>query len=173
MNNRYKEVDHAKLREALIAWVRGTGNKVLLCPEMTYEVDIMDELLYNPLPDDVKPFVEKRGYWLPDEAASVYARAFAVLSFECHSPIIAAANGVPFFYLRQPHDTIKGQMYYDLNFSDWIFEIEETTGKEIADRLQGMWRNYSEACNRVASEVKKIGDMYKVASRVVADVLSC
>ena len=95
------------------------------------------------------------------------------MSFECHSPIIAAANGVPFFYLRQPHDTIKGQMYYDLNFSDWIFEIEETTGKEIADRLQGMWRNYSEACNRVASEVKKIGDMYKVASRVVADVLSC
>ena len=173
LNNRYKEVDHAKLREALIAWVRGTGNKVLLCPEMTYEVDIMDELLYNPLPDDVKPFVEKRGYWLPDEAASVYARAFAVLSFECHSPIIAAANGVPFFYLRQPHDTIKGQMYYDLNFSDWIFEIEETTGKEIADRLQGMWRNYSEACNRVASEVKKIGDMYKVASRVVVDVLSC
>ena len=28
-----------------------------------------------------KPFVLKRGYWFPDEAASVYARAFAVLSF--------------------------------------------------------------------------------------------
>jgi hypothetical protein len=53
-----------------------------------------------------------------------YARAYTVLSFECHSPIIAAANGNPMFYLRQPEDSIKGQMYYDLGFDDWIFEID-------------------------------------------------
>lgn len=92
-NEKHKERDHAKMREAMIAWVRETGNKVLVCPEMTYQVDIMDELLINPLPDDVKPFVLKRGYWLPGEAASIYAKAHTVLSFECHSPIIAAANG--------------------------------------------------------------------------------
>ena len=96
-NERYKEADHAKLREAIIAWVRETGNKVLVCPEMTYQVEIMDELLINPLPDDVKPFIIKHGYWLPDEAASVYAEAHTVLSFECHSPIIAAVNGTPCF----------------------------------------------------------------------------
>src|SRR5690606_29295596 len=84
LNNKYKEVDHAKLRVAMIAWVRETGNKVLVCPEMTYEVDIMDELLIDPLPEDVKPYVVKHGYWLPDEAASIYAKAHTVLSFECH-----------------------------------------------------------------------------------------
>ncbi|HVG17329.1 MAG TPA: polysaccharide pyruvyl transferase family protein, partial [Chitinophagaceae bacterium] len=144
-NEKYKEVDHAKLREAIIAWVRETRNKVLVCPEMSYQVDIMDELLIDPLPADVKPFIVKRGYWLPDEAASVYARAHTVLSFECHSPIIAAANGTPFFYLRQPEDTIKGQMYYDLGLNDSIFEVDKTEGKQIADSLRTIWKDYKKA----------------------------
>jgi len=36
------------------------------------------------------------------------------VSMECHSPLIALAEGVPSVYLRQPTDTIKGQMYNDL-----------------------------------------------------------
>ncbi|MEX2592385.1 MAG: polysaccharide pyruvyl transferase family protein [Anditalea sp.] len=100
LNNSKKEWDHAKLREAMVTWVRQTGNKVLVCPEMTYQVEIMDELLIEPLPDDVKPFVLREVIWLPDEAASIYKKAFAVLSFECHSPIIAVANSTPFFYLK-------------------------------------------------------------------------
>lgn len=160
VNEKKKEIDHAKLREAMIAWVRETGNKVLVCPEMTYEVNIMDELLIKPLPEDVKPHVIKRGYWLPDEAASIYANAHTVLSFECHSPIIAAANRVPFFYLRQPEDTIKGQMYYDLGFNDWVFEIEQTQGSQIAARLREVWNNYDHAKNKVASVMRHIDHIY-------------
>ena len=48
-----KEKDHAKLREGIITWVRETGHKVLLCPEMTYQIDIIKPLLYDPLPEDV------------------------------------------------------------------------------------------------------------------------
>jgi hypothetical protein len=66
----------------MIAYVKETGNKVLVCPEMTYQVDIMDELLIDPLPADIKPFAIKRGYLFPDEAASVYTKALAVLSFD-------------------------------------------------------------------------------------------
>lgn len=139
LNETWKEKDHAKAREAIIRWVRDTGNKVLICPEMTYQVDIMDELLIEPLPEDVKPFVSKRGYWLPDEAASLYEKATAIISFECHSPIIALRNGTPGFYLRQPEDTIKGQMYYDLGYADWVFEIDSTTGTEIADILMQVY----------------------------------
>jgi polysaccharide pyruvyl transferase WcaK-like protein len=160
LNERCKEWDHAKMREAMIAWVRETGNKVLVCPEMTYQVDIMDELLINPLPDDVKPFVVKRGYWLPDEAASIYSHAHTVLSFECHSPIIAATTGTPFFYLRQPEDTIKGQMYYDLNFEDWVFEIEETEGAQITGRLREIWNNYPAAKAKLKAQMDKIGQIY-------------
>ena len=166
LNDRFKETDHAKLREAIITWVRKTGNKVLVCPEMTYQVDIMDELLINPLPEDVKPFVLKRGYWFPDEAASVYAHAHTVLSMECHSPIIAAANGTPSFYLRQPTDTIKGQMYYDLGFNDWVFEIENSTGAQISDRLMSVYNDYPLALETLEKSMKLVemryADVFKI-----------
>jgi polysaccharide pyruvyl transferase WcaK-like protein len=160
-NEKYKEADHAKLREAMIAWVRETGNKVLVCPEMTYQVDIMDSLLIDPLPADVKPFVVKRGYWLPDEAASVYAQAHTVLSFECHSPIIAAANGTPFFYLRQPEDTIKGQMYYDLGFNGSIFEISNTTGEQITEGLRAVWKDYRGAQAALKERMEAVAENYR------------
>ena len=169
-NLKYKEFDHAKLREAMIAWVHETKQKVLVCPEMTYQVDIMDELLINPLPADVKPFIVKRGYWLPDEAASVYAKAHTVLSFECHSPIIAAANGTPMLYLRQPEDTIKGQMYYDLGFDDWTFEINLTTGKQITDRLREIWKDYDKAKAKLAFSMNKVNKIYQDRCRFVQSI---
>tara|TARA_R110002050_G_scaffold211780_2_gene347849 strand:+ start:5845 stop:7122 length:1278 start_codon:yes stop_codon:yes gene_type:complete len=166
-NEKYKEIDHAKLREAMVRWVRETGNKVLVCPEMTYQVDIMDELLIDPLPEDVKPFVIKRGYWGPDEAASVYAKAHTVLSFECHSPIIALHNGTPAFYLRQPEDTIKGHMYYDLGYDDWVFEIMDTDGKQIADQLMAVAADYSSAQNKVQESNNHIREIYAKAVNAI------
>ena len=167
LNDKWKEIDHAKVREAMVAWVRTTGNKIVVCPEMTYQVDIIDELLVNPLPDDVKPFVVKHGYWLPDEAASLYAQAHTVLSYECHSPIIAAANGTPAFYLRQPEDTIKGQMYYDLGLKDWTFEINETTGKQITERLMEIHKNYNAARKNVKTSIGKVNQQYDAAFEVI------
>ncbi|RPD43339.1 polysaccharide pyruvyl transferase family protein [Chitinophaga barathri] len=160
VNEQYKEIDHAKLRTAMIAWVKKTGNKILVCPEMTYEVDIMKELLIDPLPEEIKPFIVTHDYWLPDEAASVYEKASAVLSFECHSPIIAAANGTPSFYLRQPTDTIKGQMYYDLGFNDWVFEIDDTTGEQITERLLEIHENYQAALKKVKDARKTVDARY-------------
>jgi hypothetical protein len=169
-NIKYKEEDHAKLREAIITWVRETGYKVLLCPEMTYEVDIMDELLFDPLPADVKPFVVKRGYWMPDEAASVYKRAFALLSFECHSPIIALANGTIAFYLCQPQDTIKGQMYYDLGFEDWVFEIEETSGTDIAGTLMSVFKDPGSGKQKIDEAYKKINTIYSEGCAFINEI---
>ncbi len=163
INEQWKEADHAKLREVMIRWVRNTGNRVLVCPEMTYQVDIMDELLIDPLPDDVQPFVAKRGYWLPDEAASIYRQSLAVISFECHSPILAAANNTPFIYLRQPQDTIKGQMYYDLGFDDWIYEIEQSEGEEIAATVMEMWDNPQVAKEKLSQGVRAIRTLYETA----------
>jgi polysaccharide pyruvyl transferase WcaK-like protein len=167
INLKFKETDHAKLREAMIRWVRSTGNKVLVCPEMTYQVDIMDELLIDPLPSDVKPLILKRGYWFPDEAASVYAHAHSVLSFECHSPIIAAANGTPSFYLRQPTDTIKGQMYYDLGLNDWVFEIDNTTGRQISDRLMEIHSDYPAAEKRLKQSIKLVDKRYDEVFKII------
>lgn len=145
-NRDHQEEDHAKLREVITTWVRETGHKVLLCPEMTYQVDIIDPLLYRPLPADIRRNVVRRGsYWLADEAASVYRRAVAVVSSECHSPIIAAANDTPCIYVHQPEDGIKGQMWKDVGLKDWYFEVESATGKDIAERLMNIYQDYAAA----------------------------
>lgn len=134
VNEAHAEEDHAKLREVIVRWIDRTRGQVLLCPEMTYQTEIIDPLLFDPLPDRVKPsIVRRKQYWLTDLAASVYARAAAVVSFECHSPIIAASMGTPCFYVRQPEDGIKGQMWADVGLRS--FEVEEATGAEIADAV--------------------------------------
>lgn len=139
INDRTTAGDHAKLRELIVSYVRKTGNRVLACAEMTYQVELAKEVLVDPLPDDVKKqVVWRQTYWLPDEAASIYAKAEAVISAECHSPLIALHNGTPAFYVRQPTDTCKGQMYRDFGASDWFFEIDETTGKKLWSRLEAI-----------------------------------
>jgi polysaccharide pyruvyl transferase WcaK-like protein len=135
-NDRHAEADHAKVREVIVAWVKKTGGKVLLCPEMTYQLEILEPLLYNPLPAEIKRnVIVRRTYWLPDEAASIYQRAAAVISMECHSPIIAATSGTPCIYVHQPEDGIKGHMWQDIGLGDWYFEVEKTTGEALAARV--------------------------------------
>lgn len=142
VNEKYKEVDHAKLRAAIVAWVRETGQQALLCPEMTYQVELLRPLLYDPLPEAVKKQVVVRpGYWLTDEAASTYAQAAAVVSMEMHSPIIALATGTPAIHVRQPTDTRKGQMWRDVGLGDWIFEVDDATGDQIGRRLLEIHRH--------------------------------
>lgn len=135
-NKAFAERDHAKMREAIVAWVRETGKKVFAVPEMTYAVPLLKPLLFDPLPADVKPSVAVLDrYWLTAEAASVYAKAAAVVSFEMHSPIIAIANGTPAVHLRHPTDTRKGQMWRDVGLEKWLFEVDDTTGKQIGEQL--------------------------------------
>ena len=150
INNRTTELDHAKLRDLIVSYVRATGNKVLTCPEMTYEIELAKESVVDPLPEDVKKHVVWRDtYWLPDEAASIYTKAQAVVSIECHSPLIALHSGTPTFYLRQPTDTCKGQMYRDIGADDWFFEIEETTGAQLWSRLEAIHKNPAAARAKV------------------------
>ena len=171
LNARHAEPDHAKLRDAMIRWVRETGHAVLCCPEMTYQVDIIKPLLIDPLPEDVRPHVFSLGrYWLPDEAASVYSRARCVMSFECHSPIIALGAGTPAFYLRQPEDTIKGQMYYDLGMGDWVFEIEQTDGRQIGARLMDVHQQFDAAQETRSMALAKAARLHAAAMNSLRSV---
>ena len=152
INNRTTEQDHAKMRETIIRYVKQTGNKVLACAEMTYEVEMAKQVLVDPLPEEVRRNVVWRdSFWLPDEAASVYSRALAVISVECHSPLIALRNGTPAFYVRQPTDTCKGQMYRDFGADRWFFEIDETSGAGLWSRLEAIHRDRAGAKATVRS----------------------
>jgi polysaccharide pyruvyl transferase WcaK-like protein len=142
VNEEYAEKDHAKLREGITAWVRETKMRALLTPEMTYQVPLLRSLIFDRLPDDVKPYVAFLDrYWLTAEACSVYAQAAAIVSLEQHSPIMGIAAGVPSVLVRQPTDTRKGRMWYDLKMDDWVFEIDQSTGEQIAARLVQIGRD--------------------------------
>jgi polysaccharide pyruvyl transferase WcaK-like protein len=155
-NQAFAEADHAKLREAIIAWVTTTRQRVILVPEMSYAVALLKPLLFTPLPAEVKPYVAVLDYyWLTAEAASVYARAAAVASFELHSPIMAVTAGVPAIYLRQPTDTRKGQMWRDIGLDRWIFEIDDSSGQEIAARLIEIGENLPVA-RKAAAEASAV-----------------
>jgi polysaccharide pyruvyl transferase WcaK-like protein len=162
INDRTTEGDHAKLRDMIVAYVRNTGNKVMACAEMTYQVQMAKDVLVDPLPADVKKNVVWRDtYWLPDEAASIYSKAQAVVSVECHSPIISLTNGTPAFYVRQPTDTCKGQMYRDIGVNEWFFEVDETSGDQLWSRLKAIHSDPSAAQARVKSAMALVEQRQK------------
>jgi len=157
INQRTTTGDHAKLREMIIAYVRQTGHKVMACAEMTYQVEMAKQELVDPLPEDIRRNVVWRDtYWLPDEAASIYAQAQAVVSVECHSPLIALRAGTPAFYVRQPTDTCKGQMYRDFGAGHWMFEVDETNGAALASRLAEIHRDPGGAKRRVQAIMAQV-----------------
>jgi polysaccharide pyruvyl transferase WcaK-like protein len=172
LNEKWKYDDNDKLCMAIVEWVRKTQKKVVICPEMSYQTKVMDDLIIDRLPEDVKPFVIKHDYWLPDEAISFYANAHSIISMECHTVIMAIAVGTPVFYLRQPQDTIKGQMFYDLGLNKWVFEIEQSTGKQIADRLIEVITDYEGARKYLGKAQKKVDKQYKQTFRLIDSILS-
>lgn len=173
INEQYRTADHAKLREALSLVVRQIGLRVLACPEMTYEIEVARQELYDAMPEDVRAkVVHREEYWRPDEAASVYARALAVVSFECHSPIIAAAVGTPLIHLRQPTDTIKGQMYRDIGLGDWLFEADEMTGEQVGQTLLAITRDPHAAKAKLAKAMEFVQERQRESMAVVRETLS-
>ncbi len=169
INEQFAEADAAKLRQAITAWVRETGMKAFLVPEMTYQLPLLKTLLYDKLPEDVQPRVAVLDrYWITDEAVSLYAQAAALVSCEQHSPIMCISQGVPAILLRQPTDTRKGQMWRDVGLERWIFEMDEASGDEIAARVVEVGQNlpaakeYAAAAHalanaRMATMVRAIG----------------
>lgn len=173
VNDRTIEEDHAKLRDLIARFVQGTGLKVLACPEMSYQIELARTQLLEPLPEAVKRRVVWRdSYWLPTEAASVYAQALAVVSFECHSPIIALTNGTPALYVRQPTDTIKGQMYHDIGVSDWTCEVGDVRGADLWERVARIHSDPAAARARVRSVMSAVASrqqhMVEVARTAVS-----
>lgn len=162
INDRTTERDHAKLRDMITTYVRQTRNKVMVCAEMTYQVEMGKKVLVDPLPDDIRRNVVWRdSYWLPDEAASIYSKAQCVVSVECHSPLIALRHGTPAIYVRQPTDTCKGQMYRDFDSSDWFFEVDETSGAQLFSRLEQIHRDPKSAYAKVRSIMSTVAARQK------------
>lgn len=148
---RYLQSDHCKLLTAINRILDETDLKILICPEMTYQVSLGKTELY----DRIKPHAHERvvwrpEYWLTDEAQTIYSRAHSLISMEMHSPIIFVSEGLPAIYLRQSTDTWKGQMWRDIGLARWILELDNTSGEEIADVAMEIINHYPAAKDKAA-----------------------
>ena len=124
-NEQMKEQDHQPIREAIVRVIRETSLKVLLCPEDMTQMAVGREMLFDKLPDDVKPRVVWRpDFWLTDEALSVYRLSAGLFGSEMHSPIMAVGNGIPAIVCRFEEQTSKGLMWKDIGLGDWLFDFD-------------------------------------------------
>ena len=126
LSQNMKEHDNGPIRRAIMETVRQTGLKVLICPEDRSQVELGREMLYDPLPEDVKSRVVWRDrYWLTDEAVSTYVRSAGLFGLEMHSPIMCIGNGVPAIVCRFRQQTSKGLMWRDIGLGEWLFNMDE------------------------------------------------
>ena len=124
-NESKREHDNAPLREAIVAIVRQTPMKILICPEDETHVKLGKQILLDKLPEDVKAKVVWRDrYWLTDEAVSTYVRSAGIFGLEMHSPIMCIGNGIPAIVGRFAEQTSKGFMWRDIGLGDWLFDFD-------------------------------------------------
>ncbi|RRK00517.1 alginate lyase [Opitutaceae bacterium TAV4] len=170
-NAQHVENDLGKIRDAITRFVQETGLKVVLCPEMTFEVEVEKTEIYDKLPETIRRnVVWKDSYWMPDEAAAVYRDAIALLSMECHSPIIAAAAGVPSLYLTTETETNKSQMWPDLGLVDWMLNLDNPaiTGETLAAELIRIQKDPTSARARTARVMQQVRDIQRETMSTIA-----
>jgi len=173
-NAEFESADHQVAREMIVNWVQTTGLKVLACPEMTYGVPLAKRQLVDPLPPGIKENVVWRDtFWMADEAASVYSRALAVVSLDCHSPIIALATGTPAIHLRVPTDNPhKSRMFADIGLPEWVHELEDMTGPLLTELVMEIYHQPDAAAQKVERAMAFVRDRQAVSMASVRTVLT-
>jgi polysaccharide pyruvyl transferase WcaK-like protein len=163
----------AKYVELVVAWVRGTGQKVLIAPEAKKEMAHNLRYLYEPLPADVKQnVVHLKHFWNVDEAASIFARAHTVVCHEPHSPIIALANGVPVIHTHSTEHGPKSFMFRDIGLADWLMDHDATPASRMIETLFSIRDDYRAAQARVAAAMDGVRDRMAGSMQVLRNLLN-
>ena len=157
-NEEMMEHDHAPLRDAITRVVRQTDLKILLCPEDMTQMKIGKEMLFDPLPADVKKRVVWRSkYWLTDEALSVYVRSAGLFGNELHSAIMCIGNGIPALICRWAEQTSKGTMWRDIGLDEWLFDLDdESQVKRVAPTVLEVAKNPDAAREKAQAAMRRV-----------------
>lgn len=168
-NEALKEHDHAPHRQAIIEVLRQTKLKVLICPEDQTQMAVGKELLYDPLPADVKPrAVWRPNYWLTGEAISVYTRSAGLFGNEMHSPIMCVGNGIPAIVCRWAEQTTKGLMWRDIGLGDWLFDFDkEDEVKKLVPAVLAMAKDPAAAKAKAAKAREFVMNKFAASMGVV------
>jgi polysaccharide pyruvyl transferase WcaK-like protein len=172
-NEEKKVEDHQPLLDAIIAVVRQTSLKILLCPEDESQMAITRIMLYDRLPDDVRErVVWRETFWLPDEAISVYRRSAGLFGHEMHSPIMCIGHGVPAIVCRWAEQSSKGIMWRDIGLGDWLFDLDDPAEiSRVAPTVLALAQNPDAARARAEQAREFVHHRFREAFAIVAHEL--
>jgi polysaccharide pyruvyl transferase WcaK-like protein len=147
---------------------------VLIVPENETQIRIGKEMLFDPLPEDVKKRVVWRDkYWLTDEAVSTYVRSVGLFGLEMHSPIMCIAQGIPAIVCRFSEQTSKGFMWRDIGLGDWLFDMDvEDDIKRIVPTVLAMVKNPEESRRKVRGAMKTVTRYQKESMKTIDEFLT-
>jgi polysaccharide pyruvyl transferase WcaK-like protein len=172
-NESMKEHDHAPHRQAIVDVVRQTDLKVLICPEDQTQMAVGKEMLYDPLPADVKERVVWRpNYWLTGEAISTYVHSAGLFGNEMHSPIMCIGNGIPAIVCRWAEQTSKGYMWRDIGLQDWLFDFDnEDDVKRLPGAVLAMAKDAAAAKEKAATAKQFVEQRQRETMQVLKQAL--
>jgi polysaccharide pyruvyl transferase WcaK-like protein len=173
-NEEMKEHDHAPLREAIIAVLRETEMKVLVCPEDQSQMEVGKQMLVDPLPPEVKAkVVWREQFWLTDEAVSVYRRSAGLFGNEMHSPIMCIGNGIPAIVCRFAEQTSKGLMWHDLKLDEWLFDLDRKEDvARIVPAVLALAKDPAGARKKAEKARKLVGLLHAVLVQMIRRALT-
>jgi polysaccharide pyruvyl transferase WcaK-like protein len=153
----------AKVYRDLIAmWVKETGYKVVIAPEVFKEMEYNKKFIYDPLPDDLKKHVVNfDSFWNVDEACSFYQRAHTVICHEPHTPIMALAMGTPMMHTFSEFHSPKCWMFKDIGLEEWAPEFDATPASRMFEILMGIHNDYAAAEAKVKKAMAYVEDRAK------------
>ena len=151
----------AKYRELIARWVKKTGHKVLIAPEVKKEMEHNKRFIYDRLPPEIqKHVVNLDEFWNADEAASVFARAHTIVCHEPHSPIIALANGTPIIHTFSEFHSPKCWMFKDIGLPEWLLEFDTTSIDLWSDTLFAIDADYAGAQAKVKKAMAYVHECF-------------
>jgi polysaccharide pyruvyl transferase WcaK-like protein len=163
----------AVYRGLIAAWVKKTGYKVLIAPEVQKEMGHNKRLLFDPLPANIRDHVVNcETFWNADEAASVFARAHTAVCHEPHSLIIALANGAPIIHTYSEFHSPKCWMFQDIGLSEWLLEFDSTPLDKLTETLFAIEADYPTALAKVKRAMDFVHQRQADTMRVVKSILA-
>jgi hypothetical protein len=167
------DVRRAKVYQDLIArWVRETGGKVVIAPEVYKEMEYNKKFVYDPLPDELKKqVVNFDEFWNVDEACSFYARAHTVICHEPHTPIMALAVGTPMMHTFSEFHSPKCWMFKDIGLEAWAPEFDSTPAEKMFEILMSIYRDYAAAQSQVKRAMAYVEERAASQMSVLKNVL--
>jgi polysaccharide pyruvyl transferase WcaK-like protein len=162
-----------KVREIIRHWVKTTGMKVVLCPEVLREIQPAKELIYDKLDPETKDkTVWMDTFWTHDQAKSLFAGARLVVSMELHSLLLALPESTPVIHIPFKEAGRKSFFIADAGLGEYLFDIDRAPLDSMLEKLSYINDNYESERQRIKNTViPYCHEREKAAFEIIENIL--